>query len=252
LLRSILVYYDQVYLLPSKDHESNNVVYVSSSPLPSQYSLPHSDLAKSTFRKNIFQDLFFSTKVEAGVLEWVARERSSPSQSDPTLSTSRTTISSLISLLTSYSQYSTLFHQPFIKSTIDFYTAEADSLAPQLSATEFFNHCAKRIEEEVGRAREVLKRETMEEVVQATESCLLRNRTGKLAVEGELLFSPLCDEDADSIKRYRTVHGKAQRPRSVQDVPPLLSRRSTRRSPPSIQISHPSPSSSLLPLLPSH
>ena len=111
---------------------------------------------------------------------------------------SRDTIRTLISHLSTHSQYVSIFETYYLDLTKSFYAAESLKYEVKGKARKFLSHCMLRESEEDARAAYVLPEQSRVAVNETTEQALLDGRLVWLAEEGSLflgLFTIKLDAD---------------------------------------------------------
>ncbi|TFK63076.1 Cullin-domain-containing protein [Pluteus cervinus] len=154
LLRSLLTYLDQVYVVAT----------------PGLLSVK--DLAYSIFASNTFENWRIVERWQAGVKDWLSWERRV--RLDHEL---RLYIPALVSHLVSHRQYAN-FEAYYIDITQEFYKADSEQHAETMKADprDFFRHVRRRIEEEDQRSKDVLLAGSLAPVRVVVEKSLLEGR----------------------------------------------------------------------------
>ncbi|KAL0950552.1 hypothetical protein HGRIS_007358 [Hohenbuehelia grisea] len=155
LLRSLLTFLDQLYVLKQNGVLSTN------------------DLSFKLFSDRIFEDRIISERIRAGVKEWANWERSMRSIQHE----KRQHVLDLIPHLTKHRKYD-VFEEHYLKFTREYYAAESNTQAEEMrhDAKAFLKHCNQRVEEEQKRSMEVLSAGSWGVVREATERALLEDR----------------------------------------------------------------------------
>ncbi|RDB27309.1 Cullin-4 [Hypsizygus marmoreus] len=161
LLKALLTYLDQVYVISEPNTESIR------------------DIAFSLFLSKIFENPQIAIRLRSGILEWANWERKFRLEHDL-----RPDIVALVSHLVTHKQYAT-FEEYYIKTTESFYTAESDELSKSMKADPkgFFKHAYLRIEEETKRAKDILPVGSWSLVRETTERAIWGGRLTWLSTE---------------------------------------------------------------------
>ncbi|KAF8637776.1 hypothetical protein AX17_002585 [Amanita inopinata Kibby_2008] len=175
LLRSLLTYLDQVYVVDTAKTKSIH------------------DLAFTIFNDRIFGNPVIMERLRTDVGDWVTWERSLRLDHEK-----REQMRLLIHQLFAYDQYSP-FEEHYIKVTRAFYTEESAALAKSMrvDAPGFFKHVKLRLEEEVRRAKQILPIRSWSVVRKATEEASWKGRIDWLADQTIPIY--LGHKDIDSL-----------------------------------------------------
>ncbi|KDQ17666.1 hypothetical protein BOTBODRAFT_29832 [Botryobasidium botryosum FD-172 SS1] len=183
ILRSILLHIDRVFI-PQQKSETN--------------LKPVRELAENIFRRNIFQEPFFSRKIQLGVAEWITRERTQKSTSAP--------IAQLVALTSTFRLYAGLFEKEYLKSTTTFFAEEGNKLAAEVAPDVFFDRCYTWITSEEERCqRNGIPQGSRAAIVHNTEQGLLGGRLDTVANAALALY--LERRDDASIQKMMRMHG---------------------------------------------
>ncbi|KAF8168514.1 Cullin family-domain-containing protein [Crassisporium funariophilum] len=184
LLKSLLTYVDQVYVIQTK-----NITHVS-------------DLAYRLISDRIFGHSQIVERYRNGVKEWLNSERKNPG--DPY---QERIIPTLVEHLLRHKQYSA-FEEYYISITREFYVAESEEQAELLKdrPKKFFTHARNRIDAEVRRSLDVLPFEAYILVREVTEKALWSGKAEWLA--DSTLASYMHDEDFETLHAMYTLFAR--------------------------------------------
>ncbi|THH31569.1 hypothetical protein EUX98_g2606 [Antrodiella citrinella] len=160
LLQSLFAYLDRVYI----------------------YALPGSPSIRSLcydqFALGIFQNAAIVLKLQSGITEWVAYERTLHAAHPQ-----RPSILSLIARLSHHNKYAEIFESTYLSTTAVFYTAESVQKTTELDAQKFLVHCQGRREEEIARAKETMPEVSWVKAREKADKALLDGRLQWLVEE---------------------------------------------------------------------
>ncbi|KAF9555850.1 Cullin-4B [Agrocybe pediades] len=184
LLKSLLTYLDQVYVVQEKDKHN---IY---------------DLAHSLVVKRIFNSAHLMDKLHDAVNGWLDTERKNRRPHRE-----RDAIPKLIRVIHQYHQYSS-FEEFYINNTKEFYAQESAAKADELKdkPKEFFEAASTRIDEEFERAKAVLSVPSWIFVRTATEQIIWKDRVEWIA--DSTLSEYMKDKDLTSLAKLYTLFGR--------------------------------------------
>lgn len=135
LLESLLTYLDRAYVFKN----------------PSLPSIR--DLAFTRFRERIFSGYFIVDKLQKGISTWVTWERN-----EGQVHIHRPFLKELVSHLVIHCVYDAIFERHFVEQTQEYFSKESYQMVEveKAKAKVFLVHCNQRINEEQGRARDVM------------------------------------------------------------------------------------------------
>ena len=163
-----------------------------------------SDLAFTSFKRQILNDAPIVDCIRESVLQWMNQERTERSVPHPlafltpahhcrSAHPNRKMIRNLVSHLLLHDMYAVIFERHVLEQTLSFYTTEASDKKLDLSAEQFLVHVTERTSEERERAEAICGGvgETVKEIVQACRRGLLETRLDWLAKGGACVFAVL-------------------------------------------------------------
>ncbi|GLB36813.1 putative cullin family protein [Lyophyllum shimeji] len=187
LLRSVLTYLDQVYVVHNPDEKNIH------------------SLAYSQFTERIFENLQIALRLRNGVSEWATYEREHR-MAHPL----RHEIPKLVAHLVTHKQYSS-FEEYFIKIADAWYTAKSEEMARSMKddAKGFFEFGYSRIDEECQRAMDVLPIGSWTIVRETAERAIWNGRLEWLATEtvGPFVDSNDLSTLLNMYERFSRVNG---------------------------------------------
>ncbi|KIL57743.1 hypothetical protein M378DRAFT_188384 [Amanita muscaria Koide BX008] len=173
LLKSLLTYLDQVYII--KTANASRI----------------QELAFSTFNIRIFGNPNIHNRLRAEIKAWVNWERSSRLEHEK-----RDKIPLLIHQLFVFDQYP-FFEEHYVYVARKFYLEESETLAEEMKddAPGFFKCMKSRLDEELKRAQQILPASSWGMIRKATQEVVWMNRVEWLANENVSFYMKLKDID---------------------------------------------------------
>lgn len=186
LLRSLLTYLDQVYVV-----QERTVMNLR-------------DLAYSLISEHIFGSARIAENLRTGVKTWLEWERTTGK-----IHPNRGVISTLVEHLLRHHQYSA-FEDYYIEITQEFYLEESSKKAEALKhdPNAFFDSARGRIQEEAARSKEILPLPTWGPVREVTEQSLWSGRTEWLA--DSTLAGYMSSKDYESLGTMYTLFARVK------------------------------------------
>ncbi|KAG1741864.1 Cullin family-domain-containing protein [Suillus paluster] len=188
LLESLLTYLDRAYALKNPS-------------IPSIH-----DLAFTRFRERIFSNSDIGEKLQKGIETWATWERN-----EREVHIHRPFLKALVSHLITHHVYDAIFERYFVEKTLAYYSNESCQKVEieKASAQEFLAHCKERINEEHGRARDVMLDSTVVLVKENTVRALFQGRLEWMSKEvvGPLMESKNTPNLTNAYALFSSVDG---------------------------------------------